>query len=127
MSDLSNSSWPYEAVEPGSSAVEPKQFACKLGNDNIRARSRELDRTFRPGILEREELEDGCVYWFDRTDEWFEKVTHFAWFESRCCDFLDFGVGLCASGKRISLRISGPPGHMSRMYEVLDAAAASTR
>ncbi len=50
------------------------------------------------------------MYWFERTPEHLEKVAAFALFESDCCDFVDFGIGLSAGGDRISLRITGPDG-----------------
>lgn len=82
--------------------------ACRLPEPELRERAREIRESFVPGILEVEEREDGFVYWFARSDEWFARVTDFARFESRCCDFLDFEIGLAAAGERISLRISGP-------------------
>ena len=55
-------------------------------------------------------IQDGYVYWFRRTEDELRKVVEFALFESKCCDFLDFGIGLNTEGTRISLRISGPRG-----------------
>ncbi len=98
--------WPYEPVERDRRA--PDVVACKLPREDIRKRVEALRESFHPGILEVEELDNGMVYWFARSNEWLAKVTEFALFESECCDFLDFGIGLCAGGERISLRVSGP-------------------
>ena len=110
--------WPYEPHQ-GGSIVVPEEFACRLSRKEILELRSERQLAFLPGIVEIEEVEDGCVYWFERTEEWFAKVTEFILFESECCRHLDFGVGLQAGGEQISLRISGPPGHKSLMYDFL--------
>lgn len=101
--------WPYLPSEAGPRPTVPNAPACLLPPQERRERQQEIRKAFVPGILEIEELEDGYVYWFDRTDAWFSIVAEFALFESRCCGFLDFEIGLQSSGSRISLRISGPP------------------
>ena len=75
---------------------------------DIRQRIATLTTEFIPRVIETEEIADGIVYWFERTDEDMRQVAEFALFESRCCNFLSFGIGLHPDGTRISLRISGP-------------------
>ncbi len=107
--------WPYEPVDPAAALAQPES-ACTLPSDELERRSAELRASFRPGILEIEELPDGYVYWFERSEGWLAKVTEFALFESRCCAFLDYGVGLVAGGERISLRITGKPGSGGKQF-----------
>jgi hypothetical protein len=63
-----------------------------------------------PRIVAAQAIDDGYVYWFERTQENLRLVSDFILFESQCCDFLSFGIGLHPKGSRISLRISGPDG-----------------
>ncbi len=105
--------WPYEpalATDPTREDLEQRPMACKLPAGDIKERIEWLRAEFIPGILRVQEIEDGYVYWFQRSDEELRKVAEFARFESECCDFLDFGIGLNTGGDRISLRISGPQG-----------------
>ena len=105
------SSWPYEPTE-GTKTPEGDQrtTACKLTGERLAARVEDIRRDLVPRITGFEEIQDGCVYWFRRTEENLQKVLDFALYESDCCDVLDFGVGLAAGGDKISLRISGPHG-----------------
>lgn len=105
--------WPYEP--PGPAAPTPEELksrplACKLGLGDVRERIETLRSDFIPKIVEVEAIADGYVYWFERSAERLREVSEFALFESECCDFLDFGIGLNTRGDRISLRISGPLG-----------------
>ena len=76
----------------------------------MKQRIEKLRTDFVPKIIEVEKIADGFVYWFERSAEQIHDVAEFALFESECCDFLDFGIGLSTGGDRISLRISGPQG-----------------
>jgi hypothetical protein len=89
--------WPYEpalATDPTREDLEQRTMACKLPAGDIKERIERLRAEFIPGILHVQEIEDGYVYWFQRSDEELRKVAEFARFESECCDFLDFGIGL---------------------------------
>lgn len=105
--------WPYEPIDATGASreqIEQRPVACKLADEERRVRREKLRLEFLPGVLEIEEIEGGCVYWFERSEALLSKIADFALFESDCCDFLDFGIGLNAGGDRISLRISGPHG-----------------
>lgn len=105
---LAAASWPYSPREPGLDSHGPRTFACLLPEKTMRQRIEKVREELVPGIVDIEEIPDGYVYWLERTEEWFRRVCDFALFESRCCDFADFEIGLQATGKRISLRITGP-------------------
>lgn len=105
------SGWPYEAVEPDpTNDPGERPTACTLDPVDLRRRTAALRDDFRPRVLERSAIADGFVYWFDRSEENLAAITRFVWFESHCCEFLSFGIGLHPGGSRISLRISGPNG-----------------
>ncbi len=105
------SQWPLEAVEAdGLSAAQIEELApaCSLPEADLRERKADLRENFLPLVLHTEQIADGYIYWFERNDKNMALVAEFALFESRCCNFLSFGIGLHPQGSRISLRITGP-------------------
>ena len=125
--------WPYEpgdAMEPG--AADPRRDSvpqrCTLTDRERAARAAKLRAEFLPRIVGLEEIRDGCIFWFERSEEDLRRVVDFVQVENECCGFLDFGIGLAAAGDRISLRISGPlgPGNfLTRAREALEAQQAT--
>ena len=111
--------WPYEAVEPGTSIENDDPCVCSLVDEEIKTLLDERRANFYPGVVGCDQLPNGYVFWFLRTDEWLQKVVDFARFESKCCAFLDFGIGFRATGDLISLRISSAEGHATQMYDAL--------
>ena len=110
---LDGSGWPYEPTgtkAPTREELQQRPMACSLPAVDIEQRIARLRSDFIPKIARVEEIRDGYVYWFDRSAENLREISEFALFESECCDFLDFGIGLNTSGDRISLRITGPLG-----------------
>lgn len=103
--------WPYEAVEAGGASardVASLPRACTLSDAEMRARTESLRSGFVGAVKRFERIPQGYVYWFARNDDNMSKVAAFALFESGCCNFLSFGIGLHPDGDEISLRISGP-------------------
>lgn len=116
--------WPYEPRDE--SEQDPQRdssFVCALTDTERRARAGNLRSDFLPRIVDLEEIEDGCIFWFQRTEENLVVVSDFVLVESKCCDFLDFGIGLGAGGERISLRISGPRGPANFLTRAREALA----
>lgn len=119
---MTKSSWPYEAVESdgiSAAAIESLPQACSLSTLDLGARKAYLTESFIPRIVESERVSDGYVYWFHRTKEDMKLVSDFALFESGCCNFLSFGIGLHPDGSRISLRITGPNGGAEFLKEAM--------
>jgi len=125
---MTNASWPYEAAEPNGPStlvIESLPQACSLSTSDLSSRKLDLRRSFIPRIIDIEQVPDGFVYWFDRTEEDMKLVSDFALFESRCCNFLSFGIGLHPEGKRISLRITGPGGGAEFLKEAMKGNVAA--
>ncbi len=89
---------------------EPGPIACTLPEAELRAWREQVQAEVKAGVVSIEELDDGYVYWFERTPERLAKLADFVWFESGCCAFLDFEIRVRSGDERISLRLTGPEG-----------------
>ena len=121
---MSDRAWPYEPREPAESARAAP--VCSLPAEQLRERVEELRRDFFPQVLAAEDIPDGLVLWFERTEERFRQVADYALYESECCAFLDFGIGLAGSGTRIALRISAPDDSIDAVRRVVREKLAQT-
>ena len=72
--------FPYESREP--EPVASTVGACTLTGDDRKARAAEIRERFSPGILNVQTIDDGRVYWFERSEMWLQRLTEFVSIES---------------------------------------------
>ena len=85
------------AADPTRKELQQRPIACKLPVADIRVRIEMLRKEFIPGILTVEEIADGFVYWFRKSESELRKVADFALFESECCGIR--GACCCDDGQ----------------------------
>ncbi len=108
---MTQSEWPCEPLDqdgPTPAQISALPQACTLTTQAISTRAAHLRKQFKPLITRREEISCGYVYWFKRTRDNMQMLADFALFESQCCSFLSFGIGLHPGGNQLSMRITGP-------------------
>ena len=65
---------------------------CKLSDQELEARRRDLGRGLASRIRDRRDLRDGMILSFDSTPELREELNAFVAFERECCPGLDFSL-----------------------------------
>ena len=109
-----------EGDEP---AEEPAGIYCKLQSADLRDRLEELRADFLGAILEIDELDDGYRYWFAKSSERLQQLAKFVDFESQCCPFLNFEIGVASEAERVSLVLTGREGTKEYLRALAEASA----
>lgn len=100
---------------------------CKLSTAEMRARVGELRTEFMTQIVAVEELEDGFTYWVDKAPERLVMLANFVDFESDCCGFMNFTIGLQGGEARVSMTITGPDGTKALLEEMMRSVSFDWR
>lgn len=117
---MSNSSF-------AAASASDKPIFCKLSSAEMRARLGELRTEFMTQIVAVDELDSGYRYWVDRSQERLVMLAKFVDFESECCGFMDFEIGLASGHKRVSMTLTGPEGTKSFLEEMMSSVSFDWR
>jgi hypothetical protein len=84
--------------------------ACRLSNDELRAREATLLAQFKSALVATEELADGYAFRVPGDEKLMRIVLQLIVAERACCPFLTFELAAHPNMGPIDLRVSGPAG-----------------
>lgn len=96
---------------------------CKLSSAEMRARLGELRTEFLTRIVAVDELDRGFRYWVGKSEAHLVMLAKFVEFESNCCGFMDFEIGLAGDEDRVSLTITGTDGTKGFLQEMMKSVS----
>jgi hypothetical protein len=96
-------------------------IACNLNDAAFQQRRADLLNTFRGGLLETKELEDGYAYRFPSDANWISQMAQLITFERECCPFLCFNLRLEPANGPLWLELTGPPGTREFLQSLFSA------
>jgi hypothetical protein len=89
--------------------AERSPVACTLSGAELAERVQTLRRDLWPRVRAVGEAEGRLLLRFPREPGMIERLGEFVAFESRCCAFLGYRVGVEAGSDEVTLEIEGPP------------------
>jgi hypothetical protein len=93
-------------------------IACKLSDPQFQQRRADLLQTFRSGVSETKELEDGYAYRFPSDGNWIAELAKLITVERECCPFLRFNLRVEPANGPIWLELTGPEGTRSFLHSL---------
>lgn len=120
---------PTERTYQGMASVAG-EVACTLDEADATERAEWVQAEFLPHLEAVEEVDDGFVQMFPKTDEALEAVVTAVLLESRCCSDASYALEVPADGDEIRLTVTGPDGtkELARrgFFEMFEAAPDPT-
>ena len=93
--------------------------ACSLTTAELREREARLLAQFRSGVLETQELQDGCVFRVPGDAQWIRLAAELIVAERECCPFLTFEVSAEPNKGPLTVRVTGPDGTKEFLRTIL--------
>ena len=85
-------------------------LTCSLTTEEELASRLKLKQALFSNLKNKEELENGYVYYFDQKVGFYEKATELIGKELKCCPFLKFDLSILPFGKGMAIQVSSGEG-----------------